>query len=157
MAFKQQSITLNAAILVGTVFFSGCSSLTFENTSAVEALAMCQDNAQSFELKKNIRTQFGFRKIAADTYSPKTDLRVFGHAVSVIDLNDKRNRFYLSGEPKEFAHHVKPFVESISCEQKKFCEAVINKKQKIRIYKTRNRKLKRTSILECNYPQENLM
>ncbi len=155
MNIKQHSTRLTVSVLGLTTFLWGCQSFPLMTTSsAVESLLICQDTPSAVKLKNDIKKQFGFRKIATDSYSPSTELRVLGHSVSVIELNEQYNRFYVLGRPMEFAHHVEPLTKSIQCKKNQACEAVINKNQILKIHKPRNKKLKRTSVIECRYPKK---
>lgn len=153
---KQLHTACLAIALIGvSISLIGCQTTPMiKNPNGIESLALCQDNPNALELKKDIVKQFGFRKIAAGTYRPATDVRLLGHKVRVIDLNKEHNRLYVSGMPQEFAYSLKFLTQSVSCDTKNFCEAIINDKQRVKVYKTQNKKLKRTSILECNYPKD---
>ncbi len=141
---------LKLVSISGVLFLSSCATYNnkYSNLEKTTQLALCVATPEMLEFERNILIERGFRRVSKNSFAPVIAQNIFGHKIRVINLESKFTKIYVSGNPVELEYNFKRIVPSISCENNS-CQATINNKQTLHIYKSKARKTKDTSIIEC--------
>lgn len=133
-----------------SLIMTGCSSyLKLTPLEDMESVALCREDAQGIKATTAITAEYGFKRFADNTFTPLIDQRLFGHKIRLVTITEQMNKLYVAGAPQEFGHHFGWLLKSVECDKNQ-CQAPIGKQQTLKIYKSKNKKSKNTTILECN-------